>query len=52
MSEQLDAIADLIQKAAGVRLELSRHHALRAALARAGPGVPYAEVLRRALERR
>ena len=50
MSEQLDAIADLIQKAAGVRLELSRHHALRAALARAWPGVPYAEVLRRALD--
>jgi chemotaxis protein methyltransferase CheR len=50
MSEQLDAIAEVIRGAAGVRLELSRHHALRAALARAWPGVPHAEVLRRALD--
>ena len=50
MSEQLDAIADVIRNAAGLRLEQSRHHALRAALARAWPGVPHAEVLRRALD--
>jgi chemotaxis protein methyltransferase CheR len=50
MSAQLDAIADVIRAAAGLRLEPSRHHALRAALARAWPGVPYAEVLRRALD--
>jgi chemotaxis protein methyltransferase CheR len=50
MSEHLDAIADLVREVAGVRLELSRHHALRAALARAWPGVPHAEVLRRALD--
>jgi chemotaxis protein methyltransferase CheR len=50
VSEQLDAIADVIRAAAGVRLEQSRHHALRAALARAWPGVPHAEILRRALD--
>ena len=50
MSEHLDAIADVIRDAAGLRLEQSRHHALRAALARAWPGVPHAEVLRRALD--
>ena len=50
MSEQLDAIADVIRVAAGVRLEQSRHHALRAALARAWPGLPHAEILRRALD--
>jgi chemotaxis protein methyltransferase CheR len=50
MSAQLDAIADLIREAAGLRLEQSRHHALRAALARGWPGVPHADVLRRALD--
>ncbi|MDP9259222.1 MAG: tetratricopeptide repeat protein [Actinomycetota bacterium] len=50
MSEHLDAIARVIRSAAGLRLEQSRHHALRAALARAWPGVPHAEVLRRALD--
>ena len=34
MSAELDAIADLIRDIAGLRLEQSRHHALRAALAR------------------
>jgi chemotaxis protein methyltransferase CheR len=50
MSEQLDAIADVVHGAAGLRLEQGRHPALRAALARAWPGVPHAEVLRRALD--
>jgi chemotaxis protein methyltransferase CheR len=50
VSAQLDAIADLIRGVAGLRLEQSRHNALRAALGRAWPGVPHAEVLRRALD--
>lgn len=50
MSPQLDAIAEVIRGAAGLRFDHSRHHALRAALARAWPGVPHAEVLRRALD--
>ena len=50
MSPHLDAIAEVIRGAAGLRFEQSRHHALRAALARAWPGVPHAEVLRRALD--
>ncbi len=50
MSADLDAIVDLVRRVAGVRLEQSRHHALRAALARAWPGVPHAEILRRALD--
>jgi chemotaxis protein methyltransferase CheR len=49
MSAELDAIVDLIRAVAGVRVEQGRHHALRAALARAWPGVPHAEILRRAL---
>jgi len=52
MTEQLDALADLIRGIAGIRLEQRRHHALRAALARAWPGLTHAEVLRRALDRR
>jgi chemotaxis protein methyltransferase CheR len=50
MSDQLDALTRLVRKVAGLRLEESRHHALRAALARAWPGVPHAEVVRRALD--
>jgi chemotaxis protein methyltransferase CheR len=50
MTEQLVTLAELIQRVAGVRLEQSRHHALRAALARAWPGVPHADVLCRALD--
>ena len=46
----LDAIAELVQSVAGVRLEHSRHQALRAALSRAWPGVSHAEVLQRALD--
>jgi chemotaxis methyl-accepting protein methylase len=49
MSDQLDALTGMIRRIAGVRLEGSRHQALRAALARAWPGVPHAEVVRRAL---
>jgi chemotaxis protein methyltransferase CheR len=49
MSAELDAIVDLVRAVTGVRLEQSRHHALRAALARAWPGVSHAEILRRAL---
>lgn len=50
MSAELDGIAELIHDVAGLRLEQSRHHALRAALARGWPGVPHGEVLRRALD--
>ena len=50
MSAHLDAIAEVIRGAAGVQLEQSRHHALRAALARAWPGIAHAEVLRRAID--
>jgi chemotaxis protein methyltransferase CheR len=50
MSDQLDALTSLVRRVAGVRLEGSRHHALRAALARSWPGVPHAEVVRRALD--
>ena len=35
MSDQLDAIADVIRVATGLRLEQSQHHALRTALTRA-----------------
>jgi chemotaxis protein methyltransferase CheR len=50
MSEHLNALADLIRDVAGLRLEQTRHHALRAALARAWPGASHAELLRRALD--
>jgi chemotaxis protein methyltransferase CheR len=50
MSEHLNALADLIRDVAGLRLEQTRHHALRAALARAWPGASHADVLRRALD--
>ncbi|MDX6526108.1 MAG: chemotaxis protein methyltransferase CheR, partial [Gaiellales bacterium] len=50
MSEHLNALADLIRDMAGLRLEQTRHHALRAALARAWPGASHADVLRRALD--
>jgi chemotaxis protein methyltransferase CheR len=50
MSEHLDALTRLVRKVAGLRLEESRQHALRAGLARAWPGVPHAEVVRRALD--
>ena len=50
MSEQLHALADVIREVAGIRLEQSRHQALRAALGRSWPGVAHAEVLRRALD--
>jgi chemotaxis protein methyltransferase CheR len=50
MSEHLNALADLIREVAGLRLEQTRHHALRAALVRAWPGVSHADVLRRALD--
>jgi chemotaxis protein methyltransferase CheR len=50
MSVQLDALADVIRGAAGLQLEQNRQPALRAALARAWPGVSHAEVLRRALD--
>jgi chemotaxis protein methyltransferase CheR len=49
-SAQLDAIADVVRAAAGLRLDQGGHHALRAAIARAWPGVPHAEVLRSALD--
>jgi chemotaxis protein methyltransferase CheR len=48
MSPALNALAQMIRNAAGLRLEPSGYHALRAALARAWPGLPHAEVLRRA----
>jgi chemotaxis protein methyltransferase CheR len=50
MSAELDRIADVIRGAAGLRLEQSRHHALRAALARGWPGVPHGDVLHRLLD--
>jgi chemotaxis protein methyltransferase CheR len=46
----LDQLAALMREVAGLRIEPSRYHALRAALARAWPGVPPADVLRRARE--
>ena len=50
MNEALDELAALIQRASGLRLEQSRQPALRAALARAWPGIAPAEVLRRAVD--
>ena len=50
MSDQLDVLTHLVRRVAGVRLEGSRHHALRAALARAWPGITHAEIVRRALD--
>jgi chemotaxis protein methyltransferase CheR len=50
MSEHLHALADVIREVAGIRLEPSRHQALRAALGRSWPGVAHAEVLRHALD--
>jgi chemotaxis protein methyltransferase CheR len=50
MTMYLDQLAALIREAAGLRIEPSRYHALRAALTRAWPGVPPADVLRRARE--
>jgi chemotaxis protein methyltransferase CheR len=50
MSEHLNALADLIRDVAGLRLEKTRHHALRAALARAWPGASHADLLGRALD--
>jgi chemotaxis protein methyltransferase CheR len=50
MTEPLLALAGVIRDVAGIRLEPSRHQALRAALERAWPGVAHAEVLRRALD--
>jgi chemotaxis protein methyltransferase CheR len=48
MTATLDELAQVIRHYAGLRLEPGRYHALRAALARAWPGAPHAEVLRRA----
>jgi chemotaxis methyl-accepting protein methylase len=50
MTAVLDAVADVISARAGLRLDQSRHPALRAALARAWAGVAHDEVLRRALD--
>ena len=50
MSEALDALAALIQQASGLRLEQSRHPALRAALARGWPGLVPSEILSRAVD--
>ena len=50
MSEALEELAALIRQASGLRLEQSRQPALRAALARAWPGIAPDEVLRRAAD--
>jgi chemotaxis protein methyltransferase CheR len=46
----LEIIASVVHEAVGVRVEADRHPALRAALARAWPGVPHAEIARRTLD--